>query len=190
MDIPATLHDSHVAIGNEGDLLGTFRPEIIILHNHQLITTTEFILTVEHLITDALVIDVRPFVAARDDDGLIQTYTTVTRGQRLHQFVAWNTDYISKALETDFREDWNHIIPDLRRIPQDTRCLTLTEHLIQIALIDLDTIAAQHISHQCRTLLLAYGWQLGFVAYEQHTAVLSTVHELHQIVKQIATAKG
>ena len=101
MHVPATLHDGNIAIGNKRDLFGAFRPKVVVLHDHQLVTTAEFILAVEHLVTDALVVDIRAFVAAGDDDGLVEPHPAVTTGQRLYEFVArYDTD-IGKALEAD-----------------------------------------------------------------------------------------
>ena len=51
-----------------------------------------------------------------------------------------------------------------RRIPQNPRVLTLTEHLIEITLIDRHTITSEHIGHQGRTLLLTDGRELCLVA--------------------------
>ena len=78
MNIPDTLHHSSVAIGEEGNFLRPLRPEIVILHNHQQVTAAELLVTVEHHIADALVIDVRPFVTTRDDDGLVHPRMVVT----------------------------------------------------------------------------------------------------------------
>ena len=78
VNIPDTLHHSSVAIGEEGNFLRPLRPEIVILHNHQQVTAAELLVTVEHHIADALVIDVRPFVTTRDDDGLVHPRMVVT----------------------------------------------------------------------------------------------------------------
>ena len=39
MDIPDTLNDGNVAIGNKWDFLGALCPEIVVLHNHQLVAS-------------------------------------------------------------------------------------------------------------------------------------------------------
>ena len=80
------LHHHTVAIGDErqGIILladtGILVPEIVVFHNHQQVAAAEFFLTVKNGITDTLVVDVRPFVAARHDNGLIHAHPTVAAG--------------------------------------------------------------------------------------------------------------
>ena len=188
------LHDGDVAIGDERDFLGFFCPEIVVLHNHQLVTATEFILTVEHLITDALIIDIGPLVAASDHDGLICPHPIIARGESVDKFAAWHHLDVSEPCKADLRQ-LRHLIvgnhlTDLRGIPKNARLLSLSKYLVQVTFIDTHTIAAQHIGHQRRTLVFAYWRQLSLVADEQHTTVRATtrlIDEGHQVVEQ-ATA--
>ena len=53
----------------------------------------------------------------------------------------------------------------------------------------MHAIPLKERSRQCRTLLLANGWQLRLVADEHHPTVLSIIHELHQIVQQTSAAE-
>ena len=134
---------------------------------------------------------------------------TVTGCERLNQLIAWHRLYIGKALEPDTRQSGNLImrnhLPDHRGIPEDTRSLPafqwpLAEHLVQVTLIDLHPIAAQHIGHQRRTLILAHRRQLGLIADEQHPTVigrgkrrgraLAVIHKLHEVVEQTATPES
>ena len=82
-----------------------------------------------------------------------------------------------------------HFPPNPRSIPEDAGILTLTEHLVEVALIDHHAIAPQDISHQCRALLLTHRRQLGLVAYQHQTTVHAVIDELHQVVEQATTAK-
>ena len=70
-------YDGPVAIGNEfhGQFLRQgvlaichslcqlfFHPVVVVLHNHQLVAPAKHVVAVEHLITDALIVDVCTFV--------------------------------------------------------------------------------------------------------------------------------
>ena len=70
-------YDGPVAVGNElhGQFLRysviaighglcqfRFHPVVVVLHNHQLVAPAEHIFAVEHLIADALIVDVCTFV--------------------------------------------------------------------------------------------------------------------------------
>ena len=58
-------------------------------------------------------------------------------------------------------------------IVEDARLLTLSQHLVEVGLIDVEPVALQRSCAECRSLsLLAYGRQLRPVADEQHAAVL------------------
>ena len=75
--------------------------------------------------------------------------------------------------------------PDSRCVPQDARLLTLSQHLAQVALVDVQAIAAQHACLQGGTVCLAHGWQLGLIANEHQSAVAVVIDETDQIVHQL-----
>ena len=213
------LHHDPIAVGDKVDASRLLTPdsrlltpEIIVLHDHQEVTTAEFILTVEDGVADALVVDIRPFVATGDDHRLVHTHTTVTGSERFDEFIARNNLDIRETTDTDSREYGGAgvrgreittclktiLVPPYPRtsvpsntsgVPKDAGGLALTEHLIEITLIDRHTIATEHIGHQRRTLLLSDGWELGLVANQQHTTVLAAINELHKIIKQATATK-
>ena len=208
-----TTYDSDVAIGNKRYFLGLFRPVIIILHNHDTIASTEFILAIEHRVADALIIDVRPFVASRHHHRVVNTHPTVTGGQTLDEFVARHHLDIVKAINMYFRRDGGaevrrceittciktilvpsylrtFVPPNTSGIPQNARVFCLSQHLVEVALIDGESIAAQHVSHQGRTLILAHRGELSYIAHQHQSAVASTIDKLDEIVEQTACTKG
>ena len=189
-----TPRNGPVAIGYEGYSLLVFAlyPIVIVLDYHYLVTATQFILAVQHPVADALVVNVCPFVASRHHDGLVQSHLAIARRQLLNQFFARHVPDVWKAVEPHL---WQLIATRLHHtshpcgIPQDARCLALSQHLAQIALEDVQPIAAQHIAHQCRTLRFAHRWQLGTVAYQHHPTITVVIHKTYQVVHQLAAGK-
>ena len=75
-------HHGPVAVGNElaiGSwlLAISYLPIIVILHNHDAVTATEFFLHVQYHIADTLIKDVGAFVRACHHDGIILPYLTI-----------------------------------------------------------------------------------------------------------------
>ena len=94
---------------------------------------------------------------------------------------------VRKTLKMNLRQFTSAIIhqpSDLCSVIKDATLLTLAQHLVECALIDVQSIATQHGSHQRRTLLLADGWQLCLVANEHHPAVTAIIHKANQVVQQ------
>ena len=131
MNIAHTLHHSDVAVGDKGDgcwRLGvggiTFHPVIVVLHNHQLVATTQFVFAIQHRVSDTLIVDVSALVTTGNHHRLVHPHSTIAGGQRFYQLIAWHTHNISKALESDFGQ--NPIVnqrSDTGSIPKNTRIL-------------------------------------------------------------------
>ena len=105
------------------------RPVIVVLDYHQQVARTKLVLTSQHHIANALVVDVRPFVGAGDDHRLVHACTTVARGQLLNQLIARNHVDIAETLKPHLGQLACAIIHQtshLGGIPQNTRLLTLT----------------------------------------------------------------
>ena len=165
---------------------------IIILHHHQLVAPGESFLTSQYHIADALIIDVCTFITACNNHRFIKSYPRIATCQRLYQLVTGYHSDILETVESNLRQltsAFRHPIPDVCRIPQNTRFLTLSQNLLKVTFIDMKTITSQHIRHQRRTLLFAYWGQLGLVAYQQHTTISSIIHKLNQIVQQLSIGK-
>ena len=144
-----------------------------------MVASGQFLLASQYLVANALVEDVGTLVRARHHHRLVQSHLTITAGQRLYQFVARHHLDIRKPVNQHLGKSnrevetplstWRGVggeAPDLCRIPQNATLLTLSQHLVERTLIDMQAKATQHGSHQRRTLLLAYGWQLCLVANE------------------------
>ena len=99
MDMTHTLNNGTIAIGDEGDILFTFSPVIVILHNHQKIATTEFVFTIEHGIANALIIDIGTLVTSGDDHRFVHAHMAIATRERFDEFVARDNLDIRKALE-------------------------------------------------------------------------------------------
>ena len=111
------LHHAEVAIGQERHrrrrpglavhmLFPVFhiQPEVVVLHNHQPVATTQLLLAVEHLVADALVVDVGTLVRTGDDHRLVEPRAAIAAGQRFYQLAARHVDDVGKALEAYFRK--------------------------------------------------------------------------------------
>ena len=75
-------------------------------------------------------------------------------------------------------------------IIEDARRLTLSQHLIEVALVNLQTVSLHHRCAEGRRLLLAHRGQLCLVTDEQQAVVMSLIHKLHQVVEQTSTAES
>ena len=144
----------------------------------------------QHLIPDAEVIDVGPLVAACHHYGLVFSYSAVARGKCLYEFVARHDLDVGKPLEMYFWQCYPSAFADgllrpyLRGIPQNARLLTLAQHLVQVALMDVQAVASQHFRLQGRTPFFTDWRQLGTVANEQQAAVAFVIDKTHQVVEQ------
>ena len=75
-------------------------------------------------------------------------------------------------------------------IVEDARLLTLSQHFIEVGLIDVEPVALQRSCAECRSLsLLAYGRQLRPVADEQHAAVLPLIDIAYEVVEQASRSE-
>ena len=83
----------------------------------------------------------------------------------------------------------NHL-SDHRGIIENTRFLALSEYLVQITFIHLQTISLQHRRMQGWRFLLAYRRQLRLVTYQQQAVVTSLIHEMHQVIQQASASKA
>ena len=104
-DIAHPLNTCPVAIGNEvygarGAVL-CGGSQILVLHHHEQIARSQFILTIENCIANAKVIDICPFVRARHYHRIINAHTAVAGGKALNEFAAGNPQHVGKATETD-----------------------------------------------------------------------------------------
>ena len=82
----------------------------------------------------------------------------------------------------------NHLAND-RSIIQDTGLLTLTKHLIEVALIHFQAIALQHHRLKSRRFLLPHRRQLSLVTDNHQTVVAPLINKMHQVVQQKATSE-
>ena len=74
-------------------------------------------------------------------------------------------------------------------IIQYARLAALPQHFVQVALEDMQAVAAQHVCHQGRALLFAHRRQLCTVANQQQSAVVAIIYKGNQVVEQHATGK-
>ena len=89
----------------------------------------------ENHIPNAIVVSYRQSVAARDDDGVVDTRMTITACQLLDELIAGSAFDVVKSVET-YLGQFNVVflrchLSHLRRIPQDTRVLALAHHLVE-----------------------------------------------------------
>ena len=68
-------------------------------------------------------------------------------------------------------------------IPQDAGVFSLSQHLVQGAFEDLQTVELQHIRLQGGTLRITDGWQLGMVANEQQTTIAAVIYKTDEVVE-------
>ena len=197
-------HLSPVAIGKKGRnsagtslpalLLLLLRPEVVVLHDHEHIARREFLLTVEHHVPDTIIIYIGALVASGDDHRLVHPHMMITVAKTLHQLCSRHHHDIGKALEAYQRKSCHSImgyhLSDEGGIIEDARRLTLSQHLIEVALVNLQTVSLHHRCAEGRRLLLAHRGQLCLVAYEQQAVVMSLIHKLHQVVEQTSTAES
>ena len=99
---PDALHHGTVAIGYKGRGF-LLPPVVVVLHNHEHIAVRQLLLAVEYCVAYALVVDVRTFVRAGDDDGVVLAYMTVAVAELLNEFVAPHQVYVGEPLEAYFR---------------------------------------------------------------------------------------
>ena len=100
VDVLHATHYGMVTIGEE--LQARARtPEVIVLHDHQQVARTQFFLTSQNLVADALVEDVGTFVGTCHHHRLVEAYPTIAARQRLDEFVAHHPMDVGKALEQD-----------------------------------------------------------------------------------------
>ena len=83
----------------------------------------------------------------------------------------------------------NHL-SDHRGIIENTRFLALSEHLVQITFIHLQSISLQHRRMQGWRFLLADRRQLRLVTYQQQAVVTSLIHEMHQVIQQASASEA
>ena len=156
VELPHVAHLQHpcpVAIGNETQvltilLLSWLHPMVVVLHDHEQVVDAQLFFAVENHSPDPFVVDVRPFVTPCDHHGLIHSYLRIGSVEMFHEFVTRDNLYIRKAMEADAGEledslfcvepaGWRNHLSDICRIEQDTTLLTLAQHLVEIACIDL-----------------------------------------------------
>ena len=110
VNITETLDNSNVAVGDElKSLLLTplsflLTPEIVVFHHHEAVAATKFVLAVEDRTANALIIDIRPFVGASDNDSIVETSVAVAGSKLLDELVATNDADILESIEMDFGE--------------------------------------------------------------------------------------
>lgn len=76
-----------------------------------------------------------------------------------------------------------------RGIVKYARARSLSQNLVKVAMINLQTVARHKVGHKRRRLFLAHRRQLCHVADNHHAAVVASIHEAHHIVEQTARAK-
>ena len=183
-----------VAIGQEVErnllLLG---PEIVVSHHHEHVARTKFLLTSEHRVAYALVVDIGPFVRPGEHDGLVGAHVAVAAVERLDELVAGHHADIGEAGEPHLGQKSLAVAayhpPHHRGVVEDARRLSLTEHLVELAIEHLQAVSGQDVGQEGRRLLLAHRRELCRIANEEHAAVLSGIDIPDQVVEQTPAAK-
>ena len=169
------------------------RCPVFVLHHHQHIACRQFLFTSEHPVADALVEDVGPFVGAGDDHRLIGSHLRIAGCEALDEFVAGDNGDVGESVEAYLRQPCRLMVgdhlPDEGGVVEDARSASLSEHLVQVARIDRQSVGLQHVCPQGRTLLLADRRQLCLVARQQQAAVAPVVDILDEVVQQAAAAE-
>ena len=121
-----------------------FRPEVVILYDHEHIARREFLLTIEHHIAYALVIDIGALVTTRDDHRFVKPHMMITITKTLHQFGTRHHHDVCKTLKSYQWQPCHSIVryhlSDESGVIQYARRLALSQHLVEIALINLQPI--------------------------------------------------
>ena len=195
-------HFRHVAVGDKGErqalALGQsgcrlFRPVVIVFHSHDEVAAREFLLAIENLRADTVVVDVGALVGARHDNHLVCTEFIVIAHQRLNQFVAGQKAHLavrtSRKAGQGFWSFGNHL-PQMRGAGQHLRGIVLPHHVREVGAAHRHSHSRENIVLQSRTVCLAHGRQLRCVAHHNEAAaVVAAVNEAQQVVEQLPRAE-
>ena len=117
----------------------------------------------------------------------------ITVGKRLYQFGSRHRLDIRKARKANLRELGDVImgyhLTNHRGIIKNARLLALAKHLIQIALINRQSISLQHGSIEGRRFLFANRRQLRLIADKHQAVVSALIHKMYQVIQQASAAE-
>ena len=79
----------------------------------------------------------------------------------------------------------NHL-PNGCGVHQYSAFLTLSQHLVQVGLVDIQSVSPHPFCIECWRLVHAYGWKLCAVADEHQPAGASTIDVGNKVIEQVA----
>ena len=189
-------HHGSVTVGDERQrgFLFLLRPEVVVLHHHKHVASAELFFTAQHHVAYALVVDVGSLVAACHHHGFVVSHLRVACGELLYEIVARHHLYVGKARKGDFRE-LSHLVmgyhlPYNGGVVEYAGQRTLAQHLAEVCLKHVKTVAPHKVGTQRWRLLLSHWRQLGGVADEHKAAVAPVVDILCKVVEQASAAKN
>ena len=182
-----TQHARPVAIGKKANSAPFFlRPMVIVLHHHQQIARGKQFFAAKHRVSDALVKNVRPLVAACHHDGFVHSHLCIAGVERLDKLVARNNLQVGEPLQT---YSWQqrvfiapHQLAQTSGVKQNAASRLLPYHLVQVACKHLHSIALHKLCVECRTLFFTHWRQLSLVADEHKTAIAPSIDISHKVV--------
>src|SRR3712207_5395230 len=195
------FNDATVAVGNERRLLlrrlllvfRVGRREVFVLYHHEYVAPGELLFAPEHHVPDALVVNVGAFVAACNDHCLVGSHLGVAAVELLDEVVTTHESDVWKAVEAYLGQRGGIVVGNHGTygggIIQYAALLALAKNLAKVAFVDGEAIPFDHQSAKGRRLILAYWRQLSSVSDEQHTAVLSTIYIMYEVVEQPSAAE-
>ena len=117
----------------------------------------------------------------------------ITAGNLLYEFVAPHYLYVGKSLKMYLWQTGGLVMlyhPSYGGgIVEYAAALALSQHLVEVALKDMETEAADGASIESWRLLFAHRRQLRLVADEHQVAVVARVDISDEVVEQLAAAK-
>ena len=183
----------HVAIGNETHraLLLAFGEVVVILHNHQCITTFDSLLGHQVIASYALVVAVGTAVRTGDDDRLVLPIAVVALLHLLHHLTARYSLHIRKL----HLQVWHLVDSILEHTAQESgiveyaRSGLLAHHIIHRG-IDHIAIATHHGLIQRRAIRGAHGRQLCIVTNQNQSTILTLTDIFNKVIQERATAEN
>ena len=168
-------------------------PVVVVLHHHKPVARRKLFLPPKHLVAYALVVYVGALVRPRHHHRLVHAHLRVARCKRLDKLVARHIDDVGKSLEPNLGQlrslVMGYHLAYNGGVVENARLLTLSQHLLKVALVHRQSVAPHEVGAQGRRFFLAHRWQLRLVADKHQPAVAARIYKLHKVVQQASRAK-